>query len=137
MAARCLGHVLPRWPIRVPFAADRLTHDLAVVEAYQADPDVHHGPVPARTGWELLAALDRLQQSPLDLSTPLCILHGSDDAVADPVGSRWLVDRWGASDRTLKVYEGLYHEVLNEAPPVRCRVLNDLADWLRQHIEAP
>ncbi len=33
-----------------------------------------------------------------------------------------------SSDKTLKLYEGLYHEILNE--PERLQVLADVVEWL-------
>jgi acylglycerol lipase len=40
--------------------------------------------------------------------------------------------RVSAQDRTLRIYDGLYHEVFNE--PERDRVLDDVIGWLAGHI---
>jgi alpha-beta hydrolase superfamily lysophospholipase len=37
-------------------------------------------------------------------------------------------------DKTIKIYEGLYHEVYNELEEDRRRVLTDLGDWLDDHL---
>jgi lysophospholipase len=60
------------------------------------------------------------------------LTSGADDKLVDPDGSR-LVDKLaGSSDKTLKVYDGLYHEIFNE--PEQDQVLDDLANWLRAHL---
>jgi len=37
------------------------------------------------------------------------------------------------TDKTIKIYDGLYHEVYNEIEKDRRIVLNDLSDWLNNH----
>jgi len=37
-------------------------------------------------------------------------------------------------DKTIKIYEGLYHEVYNELEEDRRRVLTDLSNWLDDHV---
>ena len=54
------------------------------------------------------------------------------DALVDPSGAQMLYDRVRSEDKTLKIYEGLYHEVLNE--PEREQVLGDIASWLEMHV---
>jgi alpha-beta hydrolase superfamily lysophospholipase len=61
-------------------------------------------------------------------------MHGSQDRIADVEGSRMLHDRAGSSDKTIRVYEGLYHEIMNE--PEREVVLAELATWLDSRAEA-
>jgi alpha-beta hydrolase superfamily lysophospholipase len=64
------------------------------------------------------------------LTPPLLILHGTGDVVTDPKGSRQLHACAGSTDKTLHLYPGLYHEVLNE--PERETVLSDLLAWLNR-----
>ncbi|MHA1513630.1 MAG: alpha/beta hydrolase, partial [Candidatus Hodarchaeales archaeon] len=39
-----------------------------------------------------------------------------------------------AKDSTLKIYDGLFHEVYNELEEDRNRVLSDLNEWLDNHL---
>jgi alpha-beta hydrolase superfamily lysophospholipase len=66
------------------------------------------------------------------ITNPLLIMHGSDDQLTDPEGSRRLYARASSADKTIKIYEGLYHEILNE--PARDIVLADIASWLDRHL---
>ncbi len=52
----------------------------------------------------------------------------------DPSGAQMLYDRVSSEDKTLKIYDGLYHEVLNE--PEREKVLGDIESWLEAHLAA-
>jgi lysophospholipase len=63
---------------------------------------------------------------------PTLIMYGSADRLCPPAGSLGLHDCIGAQDRTLKVYDGLYHEIFNE--PEQERVLEDVCAWLRERV---
>jgi acylglycerol lipase len=58
------------------------------------------------------------------------ILHGTGDAVTEVEGSRQLCARAASTDKTLKLYEGLYHDLLNE--PEKESVRADVIEWIRQ-----
>jgi len=60
------------------------------------------------------------------------IMHGSADRLADPRGSELLYERAGAKDKTLKLYDGFYHEIFNE--PEHKLVMADVEAWLIKHI---
>ena len=125
-----LGSLLPKLPtIRVNSSA--LSRDLSVCRQYDGDPLVYHGGVPARMGAELVRATRRIQKQIGAFCTPMLILHGCADRLSDPQGSRDLYARASAQDKTLKLYDGLYHEVLNE--PEKEQVLADLVSWLDDH----
>ncbi len=98
------------------------------VRAYQEDPLVYHGRVKARTGAEILAAMERLPARLPRLSVPLLALHGTHDQICPLAGSAMVHDAVSSPDRTLRRYPGLYHEVFNE--PEREAILTDLICWL-------
>jgi acylglycerol lipase len=109
-------------------SADAVSRDSDVVAAYKADPMVYHGKVPARTAREMLRASDLVDARAGELRLPLLVMHGSADALVPVAGSVALDRGAGSGDKTLIVYEGLYHEIFNE--PERERVISDLIDWL-------
>lgn len=111
-----------------------LSRDPRVVEAYQADPLVVQSGVRARVGHGILEATRHVQQHPEAFTMPLYLFHGTADQITDPDGSRWLYDAAPAADRTLRLYDGFYHETLNE--PEREQVLADLTAWLLEHAPA-
>ncbi|MFZ5828541.1 MAG: alpha/beta hydrolase [Planctomycetota bacterium] len=107
-----------------------LSRDPEVVRRFREDPLVFHARFPVRTGAEALAAAERIEQNMESIHLPLLILHGTGDEVADAEGSRLLHRRAGTTDKTLKLYDGLYHEVLSE--PERGQVMQDILEWLEQ-----
>ena len=109
-----------------------LSHDPAVVRAYENDPLVYSGGVRARVGHEILRNTEIIQQHPEAFALPLYLFHGTADQITDPDGSRWLYEHAPTDDKTLKLYEGLYHETHNE--PERERVLDDLTAWIEARL---
>lgn len=112
--------------------ASAISRDKSVVEAYEKDPLVYRGKIPARTATELARMWRELPRKMPELKLPLLILHGSADRLAPSQGSKLLYECAGSADKTLKIYEGLYHEVFNE--PERLQVMGDVERWLASHI---
>ena len=105
-----------------------ISRDPAVVEAFKNDPLVFHDRFPVRTGAEILRAAKRIQMNMEQLRLPLLILQGGKDFVTDAEGARLLAARAGSTDKTLRLYPGLYHEVFSE--PEREQVVADMLAWL-------
>ena len=111
-----------------------VSRDPAVVEAYNTDPLVERGKVRARAGAEMLRAMDRVHAGYAGLRLPVLLLQGAADGIVDPGAARFVSERIGSPDRTLKEYPGLYHEIFNE--PERNQVLDDVVQWLDAHAGA-
>lgn len=124
---KAVGAVAPGIPVQ-QLDSGLVSRDPAVVAAYNADPLVHHGRVPAGVGRALLKVAATMPQRAASLTAPLLVVHGEDDGLVPVAGSRRLVDCVGSADVQLKVYPGLYHEVFNE--PERAAVLDDVLSWI-------
>ena len=135
--APMLRHVAPLvsylWPtlrvVRVPIHL--LSRNRQVVESYRNDPNFCQRPITARAGAEIVAALGICRAEAPSLDLPLLILHGGADRLCSVAGSRVLYERAAGKDKTLRIYDGLYHEVFDE--PEREQVLADLMGWLHRH----
>ena len=112
--------------------ATAISQDKAVVDAYIHDPLVYRGKIPARFGAEMVKTLDRLPSQIPEIVLPIIIMHGTADRLCNPEGSQMLYDLVGSSDKTLKFYQGFYHEVFNE--PEHLKVMADLETWLTARI---
>lgn len=108
-----------------------VSREPSVVEDYRADPLVHQGAVPARTVHELVAATAGFAEAAARLKLPVLVLHGTADRLVPLTATRPVYHAIGSKRRTIRVYEGLYHEVLNE--PEREAVLADVFEWLDAH----
>jgi alpha-beta hydrolase superfamily lysophospholipase len=126
-----IGMVLPKLPT-IKLDSSGISRDPEVVKHYENDPLVYHGGIPARTGAEITGATKIIQAQMESMTLPLLILHGSDDRLADPEGSKELYERAQSDDKTLKLYEGLYHEVMNE--PEKEMVWADIVAWIEGHL---
>ncbi|WP_322033521.1 alpha/beta hydrolase [Paraburkholderia sp. J76] len=129
-ASRVISAIWPTFPA-MKIEAALLARDNAVVEANRADPLVHHGAIPARTGAQLLGAMKRIEAGRAQLRLPVLIWHGTGDKLTEPEGSRAFGANVGSPDRTLTLYEGSYHETLNDLD--RERVIGALLDWIGLH----
>ena len=114
--------------------ASGVSRDPAEVEKYVSDPLVHHGKMTARKVAELFRGMHRIQAEAKRITLPLLILHGGEDAMTTPEGSRFLHDAVGSKDKTLTIYPGLYHEIFNE--PEREEIFRDLAAWCDRRVSA-
>lgn len=130
LMGKILSALAPRMGL-LPLDPNSISRDPEVVKAYTRDPLVFQGKTPARLAAELLKAMLRVSAEADKIILPLIVLQGSGDKLVDPQGAQILYDRAGSKDKTIKIYEGLYHEVFNE--PERARVLQDVETWLAAH----
>ena len=127
---RVLSQVAPKAGVR-KIGSPTISRDQAVVQAYDSDPDVYRGQIPARVGAEWITATQYILSNLPRITLPALIMHGSADTLVPPVSSQIIYDRIGSADKTLKFYDGLYHEIFNE--PEKARVLADVWVWLASH----
>jgi alpha-beta hydrolase superfamily lysophospholipase len=127
LTVRALAAVVPNAGV-LALPPSAVSRDPAVVEAYERDPLVLHKSAPARTVVELLDAMRGFPALAPRLRLPTLILHGTGDRLVPLASNRPVYQAIGSRERSLKVYEGLYHEVFNE--PERATVIGDLLRWL-------
>lgn len=129
--AKVLGKVVPTLGT-LALDPKSVSRDPEVVAAYEADPLNNHAKIKAGMG---AALLNRLQTFPArlpSLTLPLLVMHGGEDKLTNPEGSRLVHRLAGSPDKTLKIYDGLFHEIFNE--PEHDQVLTDTTTWLSQRM---
>jgi len=130
LIARFLSLLLPKIGIEA-IDASTISRDKAVLEAYTNDPLVYHGKISARLGAELIRAMQKLPHQISRIKLPILIMHGTNDRLCDPEGSKILYERVSSIDKTLKLYDGFYHEIFKE--PGHEKVFADIEEWLAAH----
>ncbi|MEO6397816.1 MAG: lysophospholipase [Tepidiformaceae bacterium] len=126
--------VAPR--LRLPsLSASAVSRDPEVVRQYEEDPLVYRGGGTVAHTAAGLRALTRATRDMEQFEPPLLIVHGTADDLVPVAGSEELHTRAGSKDKALKLYSGLFHEVLNE--PERLTVLGDIAAWLDERLPPP
>ena len=126
-----------RWrPQQVVTSLDlsKLSHDGAVERAYREDPLNTVSGLRARLAHEILLASRHVQAHPEAFTMPLYLLHGTADRITPHGGSEWLAAAAPSADVTLKLYDGLFHELMKE--PEHKAVLAGIADWVEAHVPA-
>ncbi len=126
-----ISAILPKLPV-ITLESTDISKDPQVVEAYDNDPLNYRGGILARTGAEILNATKQITSQASTISLPILIMHGTSDKLADVSGSEMFYEKVSSSDKTLKLYDGLYHEILNE--PEQDQVKTDMLSWLDAHI---
>lgn len=125
--ARLFSRLWPRLRL-VRLGSRMLSRDPQVVAEFRSDPLVFQGNFPVRTGAEILDAAQDIQGQMEAIDVPLLILHGTGDYVTDPRGSWDLYARSRSSDKTLRLYQGLYHDLLHE--PEWEQIADEILAWL-------
>ncbi len=128
---KILSRIAPKAGV-LALDASGISRDPEVVKAYVNDPLVFHGKTPARLAAEMLKAMMRVTAEADKITLPFIVVQGSKDIIVDPSGAQMLYDKAGSRDKTLKVYEGLYHEVHNE--PERSTMFKDVEAWLAARV---
>jgi acylglycerol lipase len=113
--------------------ASLVSRDPEVVRDYEQDPLVYDGKLPARTVAELTSAVQRFPDQMPGLRLPLLVMHGGADELVPPSGSLMVHERAGSDDKTLRIWDGLYHEILNE--PEQDQVIDLIVSWLDERSE--
>jgi len=126
-----LSRRMPRFTMATGLPADYLSKDAAVVRAYNSDPLVH-GVVSARWYTEFTAAAEECLRRAVELSLPIFLFHGKEDRIVDYRATQKIYERASSRKKDIVLYEGLYHETMNEIE--KDRVLKDVSDWIISNI---
>ena len=110
---------------------DGVCSDPAVVKAYQEDELVakemsvgllraaHHGHI-----W--------LKENATAFIDPVFLLHGGNDGLVNPKDSIDMFEEIASTDKSLRIYAGLCHEIFNEFD--RDTVIRDAVEWIDKHL---
>lgn len=128
-----VSHIAPHAHVLKLNNAD-FSRDPNVVEAMNKDPFIAGESQPAETIAEMVRADERLKQEFPLITLPVLILHGTHDKATKPSGSQHFYNRAGSTDKTLKLYEGHFHDLLNDLD--KEVVMADIQGWLDAHIAA-
>lgn len=122
-----LSHVAPHVHV-LKLPIDGFSRDPKVVQAMNTDPLIAHEVQPTKTVAELVRADERLEREFPLITLPVLILHGTADKVTKPGGSQRFYDKAGSRDKTLKLYDGHVHDLLNDIG--KEKVMADITRWL-------
>jgi acylglycerol lipase len=128
-----LSHVAPHAHI-LHLKNENFSRDPLTVERMNTDPLIAHETQPTRTLAAMVRADERLKQDFSLITLPVLILHGTADKATRPSGSRFFYDTAGSRDKTLKLYEGHVHDLLNDLG--KDAVMADITAWIDARLPA-
>ncbi|XP_057517555.1 caffeoylshikimate esterase-like [Amaranthus tricolor] len=96
-----------------------------------SSPKRYMGKPRAATAHELMRICREVQGRFEEVDIPLMIVHGSDDVVCDPACVEELYQRATSKDKTLKIYPGMWHQLVGEPQENVELVFGDILDWLK------
>ena len=136
-AMRALTHglefLLPNLAVPHGLPLHKITHDLEVLADAAADP-LNHALITPRLTLFVLEAGEAAIRDAAMLKVPTLLQAAGDDQLVDPSGARDFAAAAPSGRCTLKIYEGVWHEIYNEREPERTKVLSDLKDWLAREL---
>lgn len=111
--------------------AATLSRDPRVVDAYKNDPLVYRGPAPSPQTSAMAEMRTQLPRLATGITLPILIMAGAASPLGDGPRSQALYDVVASQDKTLRLYDGLMHEIFNE--PEHEQVMTDMETWLNAH----
>jgi len=130
-AIKGLSHVAPRLPV-LKLKNEDFSRDPKAVEALNNDPLTAHEVQPAITVAALVRADERLREEFPSITLPVLIMHGTADKATVCHGSEFFYETVGSKDRTLKLYDGHYHDLLNDVG--KEDVMADIKGWIGKRL---
>lgn len=104
-----------------------LTHDEGITKKYEQDPYIFHK-ISARLYREMIKTINQKDAISKTLSLPTLLLQAGEDYIVSKGESLKFFDHLAAQDKELQVYEGFYHEILNEVK--RAQVYSRIGNWV-------
>jgi acylglycerol lipase len=122
-----ISHLAPHAHV-VKLHNEDFSRDPEVVLSMNADPLIAHEVQPTQTAAEMARSDDRLKREFSLMTLQVLILHGTLDKVTKPSGSQLFYETAGSADKTLKLYEGYYHDLLHDIG--KEEVMADITGWI-------
>ena len=126
-----LSHIAPRLPV-LRLKNKDFSRDPVAVQALDDDRLTANEVQPATTVAALVRADERLKKEFPLITLPLLILHGTADKATVPSGSQFFYDTAGSKDKELKLYEGHFHDLLNDLG--KEGVISDIKRWIDERV---
>ena len=128
---RGISHIAPHLHLYT-LKNEIFSRDPAAVAAMNNDPLIANEKQPAETAAELIKAAERLRENMPRFTVPMFIIHGTDDKATRYQGSQYFYDNSSSKDKTLKLYEDHYHDLLADLG--KEEVMADILAWINERV---
>ena len=127
-----LSYLFPKLPTQ-PIEKKYVTSSESELKKYMEDPLIYRGGVKARVAYEMIRNVNYVRSKFGQVELPILVLHGDSDKLVNPAGSIQLYEKSSSVDKSLQLYEGFYHEILNE--PNSELAINDIREWVNTRLD--
>ncbi|XP_078342764.1 monoglyceride lipase-like isoform X1 [Oculina patagonica] len=107
------------------------------VAALTNDPLAWKGGLKAQWAMAIHDAMEHIKENIPKIEWPFIVLHGDADQITMVEGSMMLEQKASSKDKTIKIYPGFYHKLLNEPKEDAALVMSDIISWINQRLPSP
>ncbi len=131
LLGRVMAKIYPTLAMPSGLPTDGLSHDKAVVKAYEDDPLVFST---ATAGFFVAATnvQEKVKNEAGRITLPCLVMQGMEDPLVDAAQARPLFESLGSTDKKYIEYPGMFHEIMNETE--KAKVLGDIREWLEPRL---
>ncbi|KAM1759254.1 hypothetical protein ACFX11_008274 [Malus domestica] len=127
--------IIPKWKI-VPTkdVIDSAFKDPVKREEIRSNKLIYQDKPRLKTALEMLRTSMSLEDTLHEVRLPFFVLHGEADTVTDPEVSRALYEKASSTDKTIKLYPGMWHGLTSGEPDGNVEIVfADIITWLEKH----
>jgi lysophospholipase len=132
---RAMSRFVPKLSMSSGLTGKDVARDAEIARLYDTDP-LNNKNATVRWYTEAMEAVDRVMARAGEIETPMLVLYGGADKVADSDKTDQLVRSLKMAERSYERLPDHYHEIVNEPPDVRAKVIARFASWLIERKEA-
>ncbi|NJE02785.1 alpha/beta hydrolase [Thermococcus sp. MV11] len=111
--AKFLGKIAPGVVLSNGIKPELLSRNRDAVRRYVEDPLVHDR-ISAKLGRSIFVNMELAHREADKIKAPVLLLVGTGDVITPPEGSRRLFEELAVEDKTLREFEGAYHEIFED-----------------------
>lgn len=131
---RIVSRIVPSFQVIGSENSSLLSRDPEQVAILTNDPLAWKGGLKARWAMAIHDAMEHIKENLTKIEWPFLVLHGDADQLTMVDGSVMLEEKAASQDKTIKIYPGFYHKLLNEPKEDATLVMNDIISWINQRL---
>lgn len=131
---KIVSYIAPSYQVVGSENHSALSRDPDQVATLSMDPLGWKGGLKAKWAMSMYDAMEKVKHNLPRIEWPFLVCHGDADQLAMVEGSTMLEQKAASKDKTIKIYPGFYHKLLNEPKEDAALVINDILSWLSQRV---
>ncbi|KAM7471713.1 hypothetical protein LguiA_009896 [Lonicera macranthoides] len=110
--------------------------DMEKLKLIASNPKRYTGKPRVGTMREVARVTEYIQNNFHKVTAPFLTAHGTADGITCPSGSKMLYEKAVSEDKTLKLYDGMYHSLIQGEPDENAELVSsDMKAWIDSRVE--